>query len=508
MSISLFIFCLLLRIGSFSTDEERLFEDKLKIATEEHKYRRMVIPVETNDELIEVKFGVGLIQVINFDEQNQVLITNVWLRHSWVVHKALQWEPEDYGNITIIRVPAEYVWLPDIVLLNNANGGYEVTEKVRVLMWNTGWTEWIPPAIFQTSCKIDVTYFPYDQQKCDMQFGSWTFNGDQLKLGFYANKPMVSLDDYVKSAIWDLYEAPAYVYVDETVSPSRTVIVFQIYMKRKTLFYTVNLVLPCVLLSFLSIVVFYLPSDSQEKVTLSISLLVALVVFLLLIFKLLPPTSDCIPLLAKYLLFTFLMNVSTLVTTVAVINWNFRSPTTHAKRPWLWQVFIVFLPKFLCIKRPKTEANTSRPSSIFLTLKNKVNFMEFNSLHHPNCKQSRRCSLEDDAEPKEDYSFLMTLHPDAQKIIDEIEMIAENIRTEDAIDQVEEDWTYISLVIDRLLLYLFLAITVCGSVYLIFNAPGVFDFIDQDKILAELQEESSQNFSEFDLLDHFIIRKP
>ena len=37
---------------------------------------------------------------------------------------------------------------------------------------------------FQSSCTIDVTYFPFDQQTCIMKFGSWTFTGDQVSYGF------------------------------------------------------------------------------------------------------------------------------------------------------------------------------------------------------------------------------------------------------------------------------------------------------------------------------------
>jgi len=61
--------------------------------------------------------------------------------------------------------------------------------------------------------------------------------------------------------------------------------------RRKTLFYTVNLILPTVLISFLCVLVFYLPAEAGEKVTLGISILLSLVVFLLLVSKILPPTS-------------------------------------------------------------------------------------------------------------------------------------------------------------------------------------------------------------------------
>ena len=43
-------------------------------------------------------------------------------------------------------------------------------------------------------------------------------------------------------------------------------ITFNVTMRRKTLFYTVNLIIPCMGISFLTVLVFYLPSDSGEKV--------------------------------------------------------------------------------------------------------------------------------------------------------------------------------------------------------------------------------------------------
>lgn len=51
----------------------------------------------------------------------------------------------------------------------------------------------------QSSCTIDVTYFPFDQQTCIMKFGSWTFNGDQVSLSLYNDKNFVDLSDYWKS---------------------------------------------------------------------------------------------------------------------------------------------------------------------------------------------------------------------------------------------------------------------------------------------------------------------
>ena len=76
----------------------------------------------------------------------------------------------------------------------------------------------------------------------------------------------------------------------------RTTITSQV-LRRKSLFYTVNVIIPCVGISFLSVLVFYLPSDSGEKVSLSISILLSLTVFFLLLAGLVTNTSSsCFPL--------------------------------------------------------------------------------------------------------------------------------------------------------------------------------------------------------------------
>ena len=38
----------------------------------------------------------------------------------------LAWDKGDYGGLESIRLPPDFVWVPDIVLYNNADGKYEV----------------------------------------------------------------------------------------------------------------------------------------------------------------------------------------------------------------------------------------------------------------------------------------------------------------------------------------------------------------------------------------------
>jgi len=60
-----------------------------------------------------------------------------------------------------------------------------VSFKANVLVYPDGSMMWIPCAIYKSSCNIDVKYFPFDEQSCEMNFGSWTYDGDEVKITTY-----------------------------------------------------------------------------------------------------------------------------------------------------------------------------------------------------------------------------------------------------------------------------------------------------------------------------------
>lgn len=64
---------------------------------------------------------------------------------------------------------------------SSADGNFEVTLATKATLWWNGLVEWKPPAIYKSSCEIDVEYFPFDEQTCVMKFGSWTYDGFQVR---------------------------------------------------------------------------------------------------------------------------------------------------------------------------------------------------------------------------------------------------------------------------------------------------------------------------------------
>ncbi|KAK5973632.1 Neurotransmitter-gated ion-channel ligand binding domain protein, partial [Trichostrongylus colubriformis] len=88
---------------------------------------------------------------------------------SWTDYK-LRWNPDDYGGVDVLYVPSDTIWLPDIVLYNNADGNYQVTIMTKAKLSYNGTVEWAPPAIYKSMCQIDVEFFPFDRQQCEMKF--------------------------------------------------------------------------------------------------------------------------------------------------------------------------------------------------------------------------------------------------------------------------------------------------------------------------------------------------
>ncbi|TWW54331.1 Acetylcholine receptor subunit delta [Takifugu flavidus] len=106
-------------------------------------------------------------------------------------------------------------------------------------------------------------------------------------------------------------------------------ITFYLVIRHKPLFYVVNIIIPCVLISFLASLVYYLPADSGEKMTLSISVL-----------------------LAQYLMFIMVVVTVVVLNCVVVLNLHFRTPSTHVMSEWTKQLFLQRLPLILRMSRP------------------------------------------------------------------------------------------------------------------------------------------------------------
>nr|XP_060611695.1 neuronal acetylcholine receptor subunit alpha-5 isoform X2 [Anolis sagrei ordinatus] len=403
--------------------EDRLFKYLFE------DYERWVRPVERLNDTIRVKFGLAISQLVDVDEKNQLMTTNVWLRQEWVDVK-LKWDPKDYAGITSIRVPSDSIWIPDIVLYDNADGRFEGT-STKTVVRHDGTISWTPPANYKSSCTIDVTYFPFDLQNCSMKFGSWTYDGSQVDIILVDEE--VDKRDFFDNGEWEIVAATG-------IRGNRTdgccwypFITYSFIIRRLPLFYTLFLIIPCIGLSFLTILVFYLPSYEGEKISLCTSVLVSLTVFLLVIEEIIPSSSKVIPLIGEYLVFTMIFVTLSIVITVFAINVHHRSSSTHsAMAPWVRRIFLHKLPKLLCMR-----SHVDRYCA-------------------PEDEEERNCSGNGSPSSRNTLEAALT----------SIRYITRHIAKENEVREVVEDWKFTAQVLDRVFLWTFLLVSIIGSLAL------------------------------------------
>ena len=159
---------------------------------------------------------------------------------------------------------------------------------------------WPPIVKFRSTCQIDITYFPFDDQICKLKIGSWLYDGFQVNV---ANRTTdIDLSNYVENGEWKLIDTKAvrHVVVYPCCPEPFPDVTFYVHIRRRTTYYLYNVIIPSAMLASLTLLGFWLRPDSGEKITLGLTVLLSLSVFMLLIAENTPATSFFVPLLGKY----------------------------------------------------------------------------------------------------------------------------------------------------------------------------------------------------------------
>ncbi|XP_060560851.1 neuronal acetylcholine receptor subunit beta-3-like, partial [Ruditapes philippinarum] len=177
------------------SSEQRLMTDLL------WKYENSVRPIYNSSKAVAVGLGLTLTQILDLDEKNQVLTTNVWMEVEWKDEKLI-WDRRDYDGTDNIRIPCRRLWLPDIVLYNSVDDYTSGYMSSLAMVYDNGRVFWGPVVRFRSSCKIDITFFPFDDQVCHLKLGSWAYNGFQVNV--INRSETVDLSNYVDNGEWKL----------------------------------------------------------------------------------------------------------------------------------------------------------------------------------------------------------------------------------------------------------------------------------------------------------------
>ena len=132
-----------------------------------------------------------------------------------------------------------------------------------------------------------------DEQNCTLEIQSWSRPAEELLVREKRQniRPQIQ---YIRTE-WEVYQ----INVRNQTLKRYLWLIFDIKIKRNHQFYVNHMIFPFSILSCLTLFVFWLPPDSGEKITLTITILLALTVFLQLISNYTPKASSNLPIIGK-----------------------------------------------------------------------------------------------------------------------------------------------------------------------------------------------------------------
>ncbi|XP_077977141.1 neuronal acetylcholine receptor subunit alpha-10-like [Glandiceps talaboti] len=458
-------------------------------------YNKKVRPVKNFSSPILVTFDMNLNQIADMDERNQVLKTNIWTTETWT-DEMLRWEPDEYDGIEQIRIPSSDLWMPDITLYNNAEAvDYSADSESgsNCVINFTGSIHYKSrPTILKSTCQVYVKYFPFDVQMCKMKFGSWAYDSQQVNMLQVREEPR--LDHFIQNEQWQLEFALArrhitYYLCCPEVYPD---ISFYICIRRKPLYYIYNLIIPCVLLCALSFLGFFMPYNvGVVKASLSVTLILSLTVFLLLVAEMMPRTSKEIPLIGQYYLAAMsLISVSTAMN-VAVLNVN----VCNREVPqWIKVIVMKYLATAMCMRGSRCRSRRSLLQAPNFASARRAHY---NGRYAAGAQSSRDSSLynlqrssgrhtsfhgyNDSTDEDMDWKF--------SKVEQSVGEICKHLKTVQRMYErkaaLRDEWVFVATILDKTLMFLFIMATIITSLCLLLQNPGDATLLCKNRVAID-----------------------
>lgn len=301
-------------------------------------------PVMDQSKPIEIRMDFNLLRIRNFDDISGELGLTGYFKIQWK-DEILSWDPKKFGNITNLLIPHKGIWKPLFVSGNPHNEiqflhHNDMEEETFVRLYYDGFVSWDTGSNFEISCSVDVSRYPFDEQKCILPIVSYNYLPTELTI-----LPLTSgvkFDLHIPHNIWDLKDVSM-----QHFDWHKQFLYFHIAIKRRATFALLNLILPIFTMGILNLFVFLLPAESGERVGYAITVLLSIAVFMTITSDNLPSNSyPRIPTITFLLFADLMISVLIVVSVIIILRFYFREDQIEVPR--YWKLFAKFYRFISC----------------------------------------------------------------------------------------------------------------------------------------------------------------
>ncbi|XP_045188339.2 acetylcholine receptor subunit epsilon-like [Mercenaria mercenaria] len=291
-------------------------------------------PLINQSSAIAVLIDVHLQAIQGLNEKEQQLESTIAIACHWN-YETLVWNKSDFGGITGINISPKDAWIPELVLSNSVESMFLLTENREntnnIAVMSNGDATWFTGGHLRTGCHIDITKYPFDTQTCTITI-SKTVSDSELYIRASSEKVTTVL--YDENSEWSLKRS---VVKTRALYEYITFLDIHITLARHSLFYTLNVVVPVALLSFMTVLCFKVPVASGERLSYSMALLLTFVVLLNLISESMPRVPKHISYLQLYV--NCQLTIAFVITTLSIMLVNISYPKDEADIPCVVKLY-------------------------------------------------------------------------------------------------------------------------------------------------------------------------
>lgn len=332
---------------------------------------------------------------------------------------------------------------------------------------STGAIGWSSPAILSSECKIKVSHFPFDKQHCFLEFGSWTDHGERQDVNLQL--PYIDMESFSPNEEWYLYnnKATRRVHKYNCCAEPYPSVVFSIFIKRRAMFYLLNLIIPCAMITVVSLFSFILPPNSGERVSFVITVLLALSVYMMIVTETMPHSADT-PLASKFFLFVMVEQSISLVATCFVIKFH---NNAEPMPKWL-DVLVHKLARLLCVhdKAKNSAAKEAEKDQLFVKrFENNGFYKDEDDIFEP--KEVKK-NPEDVKDGLQEKNHSAKTNEEFDKLVKEFKVLSDKVRDINAQEKVQDEWSFAAHVLDRFFLLSLLLTTFVAFLSIFLSIPS------------------------------------